>query len=121
MLEPRPEPGQLEHGGHQRPRLVLRGPVCEQVRDDEHGRCGALRGAGGARIELRHVVTPQRQLPGTGDSQLPCDQGGRVMLVRLSVLPTPNPNFRRVDAVVEADVESNQVRLLSLSTVIGRY
>ncbi|PZO10287.1 MAG: type II secretion system protein GspI [Burkholderiales bacterium] len=63
----------------------------------------------------------QRQLPGTGDSQTPCDQGGRVMLVRLSVLPTPNPNFRRVDAVVEADVESNQVRLLSLSTVIGRY
>jgi general secretion pathway protein I len=63
----------------------------------------------------------QRQLPGTGDNQVTCEQGGRVMLVRVSVLPTPNPNFRRIDAVVEGDVEGNTVRLLSLSTVIGRY
>jgi general secretion pathway protein I len=43
------------------------------------------------------------------------------MRVRLSVLPTPNPNFRRVDTVVEAAVDGVNVRLLSLSTVMGRY
>ncbi|MDP2017736.1 type II secretion system minor pseudopilin GspI [Hydrogenophaga sp.] len=62
-----------------------------------------------------------RQLPGTGDSQVPCSQAGREMLVRVSVLPTPNPNFRRIDAVVQGDVGGNTVRLLSLSTILGRY
>ncbi len=62
-----------------------------------------------------------RQLPGTGDSQVPCAQGGRQMLVQVSVLPTPNPNFRRIDAAVQGDVDGNTVRLLSLSTILGRY
>ncbi len=62
-----------------------------------------------------------RQLPGTGDSQVPCAQGGRQMLVQVSVLPTPNPNFRRIDAAVQGDVDGNMVRLLSLSTILGRY
>ena len=63
----------------------------------------------------------QRQLPGTGDSDTACVQAGREMRVRLSVLPTPNPNFRRVDTVVEAAVDGVNVRLLNLSTVMGRY
>ena len=63
----------------------------------------------------------QRQLPGTGDSDMPCEQAGRPMRVRVAVLPTPNPNFRRIDAVVEGDVDGNTVRLLSLSTIMGRY
>jgi general secretion pathway protein I len=63
----------------------------------------------------------QRQLPGTGDSEMACEQAGRLLRVRLAVLPTPNPNFRRIDAVVEGDVDGNTVRLLSLSTIIGRY
>jgi len=37
------------------------------------------------------------------------------------VLPTPNPNFRRVDATVTAPVNGTEVRLLTLSTVMGRY
>lgn len=63
----------------------------------------------------------QRQLPGTGDTDTTCAQAGREMRVRVSVLPTPNPNFRRVDTVVEAAVDGVNVRLLSLSTVMGRY
>ncbi len=63
----------------------------------------------------------QRQLPGTGDTDTACAQAGREMRVRVSVLPTPNPNFRRVDTVVEAAVDGVNVRLLSLSTVMGRY
>src|SRR6218665_3050265 len=63
----------------------------------------------------------QRQLPGTGDTDMVCVQAGREMRVRVSVLPTPNPNFRRVDAVVEAGVDGVNVRLLNLSTVMGRY
>lgn len=62
-----------------------------------------------------------RQLPGTGDSEVPCSQAGRNMLVRVAVLPTPNPNFRRIDAVVQGDVDGNTVKLLSLSTILGRY
>jgi general secretion pathway protein I len=63
----------------------------------------------------------QRQLPGVGDSEYACIQAGREMRVRIAVLPTPNPNFRRVDAVVEGVVEADTVRLLSLSTVLGRF
>lgn len=62
-----------------------------------------------------------RQLPGTGESSSECQQAGRTLKVRLSVQPTPNPNFQRVDAIVEGAVDGNEVRLLSLSTVMGRY
>lgn len=62
-----------------------------------------------------------RQLPGIGESTGECQQAGRSLLVRVSVLPTPNPNFRRVDATVESPVDGIEVRLLTLSTVMGRY
>lgn len=63
----------------------------------------------------------QRQLPGAGDSTSTCEQAGQSLQVRLSVAPTPNPNFRRIDAVVEGDVDGVRVRLLTLSTVMGRF
>ena len=62
-----------------------------------------------------------RQLPGVGESTSTCEQAGRQLQVRLAVLPTPNPNFRRVDAVVEGTVQGVNARLLTLSTVMGRY
>ncbi|MBW8468827.1 MAG: type II secretion system minor pseudopilin GspI [Thiobacillus sp.] len=62
-----------------------------------------------------------RQLPGVGESTSTCEQAGRQLQVRLAVLPTPNPNFRRVDAVVEGSVQGVNARLLTLSTVMGRY
>ena len=58
-----------------------------------------------------------RQMPGVGDSQLPCEQAGRSLSVRLVVRPTPNPNFRRIDAQV-FDGESPIWRL---TTIVGRY
>lgn len=62
-----------------------------------------------------------RQLPGTGDTTVACEQAGQTLQVRLSVAPTPNPNFRRVDAVVTAPVDGAVVTLLTVSTVLGRY
>lgn len=62
-----------------------------------------------------------RQLPNVGESTTDCVQAGRTLVVRLSVLPTPNPNFRRVDAIVESATGPSAVRLLNLSTVQGRY
>jgi len=62
-----------------------------------------------------------RQLPDVGDSTTTCEQAGQTQQVRLSVLPTPNPNFRRVDATVEGLVNGVTVRLLTISTVQGRY
>lgn len=62
-----------------------------------------------------------RQLPGVGESTVSCEQTGQALQVRLAVAPTPNPNFRRVDAVVEGAVAGEPVRLLTLSTVMGRY
>lgn len=58
----------------------------------------------------------QRQLPDTGNKLVECTQMGRVFQVTLSVNPTPNPNFRRVDARVLAQDEY----VLQLSTVMGR-
>ena len=62
-----------------------------------------------------------RQLPDVGDSVTACEQVGQMLQVRLAVLPTPNPNFRRVDATVEGTVDGALVRLLTISTIQGRF
>jgi general secretion pathway protein I len=59
-----------------------------------------------------------RQFPGIGDSDFACEQLGRTFKGHLSVRPTPNPNFRRVDANVADDSDQP---LLTLSTVLPRY
>jgi general secretion pathway protein I len=58
----------------------------------------------------------QRQLPDTGDTAIACEQASRALTVHLSVQPTPNPNFRRVDA----QVAEGGAPVLTISTVIGR-
>ena len=59
-----------------------------------------------------------RQFPGVGDSDFGCEQLGKSYPGKLVVRPTPNPNFRRVDANI-AD-EAGQP-LLTLSTVLPRF
>lgn len=63
------------------------------------------------------AVRLARRLPDVGDTTTPCEQAGRTLDLRLVVQPTPNPNFRRVDARVEQQTQP----LLQLSTVVGRY
>jgi general secretion pathway protein I len=58
-----------------------------------------------------------KQMPGVGDSTVTCEQAGRSLSVKLVVLATPNPNFRRVDA----QVLDGEVPIWRLSTVVGRY
>jgi general secretion pathway protein I len=58
-----------------------------------------------------------RQMPAVGDNTTGCEQAGRSLLVRLSVQPTPNPNFLRV----EAQILDGESRILALATVVGRY
>ncbi len=58
-----------------------------------------------------------KQMPDVGDSNLACEQAGQLFNVVLAVRPTPNPNFRRVDAQVLKGEDS----VLRLSTVVGRY
>lgn len=58
-----------------------------------------------------------KQMPGVGDSTVPCEQAGRPFSVTVSVLPTPNPSFRRVDA----QVLDGTSPVLRLSTVVGRF
>ena len=63
------------------------------------------------------AVRLARQMPAVGDNTTACEQGGRILNVTLSVRPTPNPNFLRV----EAQVVDGEARLLGVSTVVGRY
>ena len=58
-----------------------------------------------------------RQLPDVGDSSTACEQAGRALRVTVSVRPTPNPQFRRVDA----QVSDASTPVLQLSTVMTRY
>lgn len=62
-------------------------------------------------------VRLSRQMPPVGDNTSACVQAGRSLAVRLWVQPTPNPNFLRV----EAQVLDGEARILSLSTVVGRF
>jgi len=57
-----------------------------------------------------------RQLPGIGDNTAVCEQVGQTLRVQVSVRPTPNPAFRRVDA----QVWSNATPLLRVTTVLGQ-
>ena len=58
-----------------------------------------------------------KSMPGIGEAVVGCQQAGRSFNVKVNVLPTPNPSFRRVDAQV-MDGDSSVLRL---STVIGRF
>jgi general secretion pathway protein I len=58
-----------------------------------------------------------RAFPGVGDADVPCEQLGRSYPGQLQTRPTPNPNFRRVDAVIS---DSEGRHLLTLSTVLPR-
>ena len=58
-----------------------------------------------------------RQFPGVGDSDFGCEQLGRNYKGTLRTRPTPNPNFRRIDAIVADDAGRP---ILTLSTVLAR-
>lgn len=68
-----------------------------------------------------------KTLPGIGTSTETCAQAGQVLDVAIDVLPTPNPNFRRVDVRVKAAIATTAVQtaepitLLQVSTVVGRF
>lgn len=59
-----------------------------------------------------------RQFPGVGDTEFSCEQLGRSYRGQLVVRPTPNPNFRRVDARIST--ESGDP-VLGVSTVLPRF
>ena len=75
-------------------------------------------------------VRLSRQMPGVGTSVVACPQAGQTFSVVVEVLPTPNPNFRRVDVRVQApglqgiaspSGDRAAITLLQLSTVVGRF
>ena len=59
-----------------------------------------------------------RLYPPVGDSDFNCEQLGSTYAGKMSVRPTPNPNFRRVDAQI---FNSQGQSVLSLSTVLSRF
>ena len=58
-----------------------------------------------------------RAFPGVGDAEFSCEQLGRSYRGTVVTRPTPNPNFRRVDA--QKSDEAGRP-LVTLSTVLGR-
>jgi len=62
-----------------------------------------------------------RQMPPVGVSTVPCPQANLDLRVNLNVQPTPNPNFRRIDASVDWVTPTGTTPVLQLATVLGRY
>jgi general secretion pathway protein I len=58
-----------------------------------------------------------RQFPGVGDGDFTCEMLGRTYAGTLRTRPTPNPNFRRVDAIVRDDA---QRPLVTVSAIVTR-
>jgi len=58
-----------------------------------------------------------RVFPGVGDADFSCEQLGRSYSGKLVTRPTPNPSFRRVDALI---VDETGYALVTLSTVLPR-
>jgi general secretion pathway protein I len=72
-------------------------------------------------VVLAHLCAENQlaqQMPSIGDSRAACEQAGRSFMVQLTVSPTPNPQFRRADAQV---FDAQQLPVLRLSTIVGRY
>lgn len=59
-----------------------------------------------------------RAFPGVGESTFVCQQLGRRFKGVMTVRPTPNPNFRRVDAKV---LDAGGHTIYSLTTILPRY
>ncbi len=51
-----------------------------------------------------------------GDSEASCAQANQTLTVKVTVMPTPNPNFRRIDA----HSYRGAIPLFRLSTILGR-
>ena len=62
-----------------------------------------------------------RQMPPVGVSTISCPQANLDLRVNLNVQPTPNPNFRRIDASVDWVTPTGSTPVLQLATVLGRY
>lgn len=60
----------------------------------------------------------KKQFPPIGDGEFTCEQGGRNYLGKVSVRPTPNPNFRAIDVTMQDEATQP---ILRLSTVMSRY
>ena len=60
----------------------------------------------------------QGQLPAVGKTTFNCEQLGRAFKGTLKVQPTPNPGFRRVDAIVAND---DGREMLTISTVMAQH
>jgi general secretion pathway protein I len=58
-----------------------------------------------------------QQMPGVGNTRVPCPQAERNFEVALTIRTTPNPAFRRVDA----QVFDAATPVLNITTVLGRY
>ncbi|MEO7851030.1 MAG: type II secretion system minor pseudopilin GspI [Rubrivivax sp.] len=59
-----------------------------------------------------------KQVPGVGEIEFACEQLGRSYRGTMIAATTPNPNFRRIDAVIRnADGQT----LVMLSTVVSPY
>lgn len=59
-----------------------------------------------------------RQYPDIGESDFACSQIGHEFRGQIRAQATPNPNFRRVDAVVR---DGNGLVVASITTILGRY
>jgi general secretion pathway protein I len=57
------------------------------------------------------------EFPGVGDADFRCEQLGRAYAGTLRTRPTPNPNFRRVDATVRDEAGRP---LVTLTAILGR-
>ncbi len=61
------------------------------------------------------------RMPGVGDSDFVCEQGGQTLGGTLSVFATANPDFRRVEAQVRDGSAASARPLLTVATVVGRF
>ena len=60
----------------------------------------------------------QGQWPAVGKTTFDCEQLGHTFKGTLKVQPTPNPSFRRVDAIVAND---DGREMLTISTVMAQH
>jgi general secretion pathway protein I len=87
------------------------------VLSDNAGRLGDVIAAQWCADNQLTALRISHTFPGVGDDTFTCEQLGRTYAGSQVTRPTPNPGFRRVDAIVSD--EAGHV-LVTLSTVLPR-
>ncbi len=96
--------------------LIAGSKAAMSLTDNSYGQATALLANLCAENELSNIRL-SKIMPPVGVSTVSCEQAGRVFTLQVTVVPTANPTFRRIDVRTLSDNE----QVATLWSLVGQY